>query len=209
MHEVSLAVWGVPSTVVVRMPFQVNLGAKCLTAECSLAGHKIAIFNEQGEKMAEGTLADSPLEGTAALYWARITVKAPEKPGLYRWRAGFSGQGEHREGSYDFGFLAGRAPEFAVRVEAVVKDMGVSVQGFTVLLNRYQGVAGHESESVTLAVPRGTYDLVVARDAYQTYDSIIDVEEDMIIRVELAPGAVHSGADVSAVPVEEPPSDNR
>ena len=53
------------------------------------------------------------------------------------------------------------------------------------------------------------FNLRISMNMTSTYDSIIDVEEDMIIRVELAPGAVHSGADVSAVPVEEPPSDNR
>ena len=72
-HDTSMAVWDVPSPVVISHPFTVKVGVKC-SAPCQLAGRVIDVCDGEGHRVATGTLGDSPWPGTTALYVAE-----------YRW----------------------------------------------------------------------------------------------------------------------------
>src|SRR5262249_15675777 len=67
-HDTSLAVWGVPSPIVMNHPFRIHVGATC-SAGCDLRGKEIEICDETGANMARGNLGDMPWDGTRALYW--------------------------------------------------------------------------------------------------------------------------------------------
>lgn len=198
MHVVTMAVWGVASNVVAGSAFTIFAGVKCLSGQCSLEGARVEARDGKGAIVGEGTLSAGPLEGTSALHWCQLTLQGPGKPGSYEWLLVFPGQGDHGTDKLPFGFTAVRQPECKVSVEAVIRDMDYPIEGITVLLNRYQAIAPRNSNVVTLEVPLGSYNLIVGKDGWTTYDSFIDVEGDTTVKVELSPGPVRSGIDVSA-----------
>ena len=87
-HPTSLAVWGVPSPVVVNRHFTVTVGVKCAEA-CPLAGQRITVHDETGAEVGKGRLAESPAPGTHALYAAEVTLTAPAGEGVHSWSAAF------------------------------------------------------------------------------------------------------------------------
>ena len=79
-HDTSLAVWGVPSPIVMDHPFRIQVGATC-SAGCDLKGKEIEICDETGASIALGTLGETPLDGTRALYWTEVDLVAPMMEG--------------------------------------------------------------------------------------------------------------------------------
>ena len=87
-HPTSLAVWAVPSPVVVNSRFTVTVGVKCASA-CPLAGQRIVVRDEAGVPVGEGRLGETPAPGTRALYAADLTLTAPPREGVHSWSARF------------------------------------------------------------------------------------------------------------------------
>ena len=52
-HTTSMAVWDVPSPVVMNRSFKVKVGVKCSSA-CSLAGHLIEVCDDGGTQVWRG-----------------------------------------------------------------------------------------------------------------------------------------------------------
>src|SRR5438046_935665 len=75
-HDTSLAVWGVPSPIVIDHPFRIHVGATC-SAGCDLKGKEIQICDETGASIALGNLGETPWNGTRALYWTEADLVAP------------------------------------------------------------------------------------------------------------------------------------
>ena len=75
-HDTSLAVWGVPSPIVIDHPFRIHVGATC-SAGCDLKGKEIEICDETGNSIARGNLGETPWDGTRALYWTEVDLVAP------------------------------------------------------------------------------------------------------------------------------------
>ena len=88
-HPTSLAVWAVPSPVVVNSRFTVTVGVKC-AAGCPLAGQRVAVRDEAGAGVGEGRLGETPAPGTRALYAAEVTLHAPAGEGVHSWSAAFA-----------------------------------------------------------------------------------------------------------------------
>src|SRR2546425_6393468 len=84
-HDTSLAVWDVPSPIVIDHPFRIHVGATC-TAGCDLKGKEIQICDETGASIARGHLGETPWNGTRALYWTEVDLAAPAKEGA-TWRS--------------------------------------------------------------------------------------------------------------------------
>ena len=70
-HPTSIAVWDVPSPVIVNSSFEVKAGLKCLVS-CQLPGQLIAVRDEEGLQVGEGKLGDTPWPGTSALYGTKV-----------------------------------------------------------------------------------------------------------------------------------------
>ena len=91
-HPTSVAVWGVPSPVVVNRRFAATVGVKC-SAGCPLAGRRIVVRDEAGADVGHGRVGETPEPGTSALYATKVTLQAPAAEGVHAWTAAFEGTG--------------------------------------------------------------------------------------------------------------------
>ena len=89
-HSTSIAVWGVPSPVVVDRRFAATVGVKC-SAGCPLAGRAVVVRDEAGAEAGRGRLGETPAPGTSALHAVEVALKAPAREGVYTWTAAFDG----------------------------------------------------------------------------------------------------------------------
>ena len=89
-HPTSIAVWGVPSPVVVSRRFAATVGVKC-AAGCPLAGRQVVVRDAAGADVGHGSLGESPAPGTRALYAAEVMLEAPPEEGVHAWTAAFGG----------------------------------------------------------------------------------------------------------------------
>ncbi|MYN67843.1 MAG: carboxypeptidase regulatory-like domain-containing protein [Acidobacteria bacterium] len=89
-HPTSIAVWGVPSPVVVSRRFAATVGVKC-AAGCPLAGRQVVVRDAAGADVGHGSLGESPAPGTRALYAAEVMLEAPAEEGVHAWTAAFGG----------------------------------------------------------------------------------------------------------------------
>ena len=113
-HPTSIAVWDVPSPVVVNSSFTVNVGMKCSLA-CQLTGQLIVVRDEAGSQAGEGRLGETPWPGTSALYGAEVHLAAPAGEGMYTWAVRFTGTASerpHEDASATFSFRTTRPPGY-------------------------------------------------------------------------------------------------
>jgi hypothetical protein len=193
-HSASTAVWDVPSPVAFHDKFKIKVGVKC-SAGCSLAGHKIEIYDHKAEKVATGKLGSTPWPGTSALYWAEVQLEAPGSEGYHGWRAQFPQPDlelPHQESSYRFGFTTGRTPEHLVTVEVIEGDSNDPVTGALVLLRPQSGYAYRgltdESGTAQVGVPKGEYTLLVSKgNQYAALETTVEASDDLTIKAELEP----------------------
>ena len=89
-HPTSIAVWGVPSPVVVNSRFAATVGVKC-SAGCPLGGRRVVIRDAAGADVGQARLGESPEAGTGALYAAQVGLTAPAVEGVHTWTAAFGG----------------------------------------------------------------------------------------------------------------------
>jgi hypothetical protein len=85
-----MAVWDVPSPVVINRSFKVKVGVTC-AATCQLFGRLIEVCDEAGARIGESRLGETPWPGTAALYVAEVELAAPATEGMASWSARFLG----------------------------------------------------------------------------------------------------------------------
>src|SRR2546425_12240437 len=113
-HSTSMAVWDVPSPVVMNRPFNVKVGVKC-SAACPLMGHLIEVCDEAGVHIGESTLGETPWPGTSALYVAEVELAAPATEGMSSWSARYVAKDPglpHAEESASFSFRTARPAEY-------------------------------------------------------------------------------------------------
>ena len=123
-HPTSIAVWDVPSPVVVNSSFTVNVGMTCSLA-CQLTGQLIEVRDESGVQAGEGRLGDTPWPGTSALYGAEVHLAAPAGEGMYTWAVTFAGtesEMPHEDASATFSFRTARPPDHRVTVTVRERD---------------------------------------------------------------------------------------
>ena len=193
-HSTSIAVWDVPSPVAFHDKFEIKVGVKC-SAECSLVGHKIEIYDQEAEKVVTDTLGDTPWPGTRGLYWAEVQLEAPSLEGYHGWRAKFPKPDlelPHEEASYSFGFATGRAPEHLVTVEVIEQDSSGPIGKAQVVLRPRSGYAFRgltdESGAAKVGVPKGEYTLLVSKgNEYAAFQTTVEVSDDVTVKAELAP----------------------
>ena len=186
-HDTSLAVWGVPSPIVIHQPFRIQVGATC-SAGCVLNGKEIQIFDETGASIAHAKLGDTPWDGTRALYWTEVNLVAPAKEGP-TWRSITFASPElrlpHGGASARFGFETVKPPQHSVAVKVVQKDAGTPVEDAQVRLGVY--FAYSDSNGVArVAMPQGTYSLDVLKTGFEAPARALDVFEDVTVQVEVA-----------------------
>ncbi len=184
-HGISMAVWDVPSPLVVGSAFTIKVGAKC-SADCKLAGKKIEICNQDGVSVATGTLGDVPWSPTGALYWADVGLVAPTTEGFYQWTAKFPQpdlEPRHKEATYTLVFATVKPPECVVTAEVVDSDKA-PIANARVILHPYWGDTD-EHGVAKVGVTKGHHDLYISASGKQTYQTVVEVASDMAVKAEL------------------------
>lgn len=190
-HRTSIAVWDVPSPIAFSDKFKIKVGVKC-AAECSLTGKQIEVYNEKGEKVASGTLGETPLPQTSALYWAKVELEAPGVERYYRWTVKFSKPDlelPHEEASYNFGFTTARPPEHVVTVEVIDKNTKTPIKNALVTLHSCGTPYRNRTDDggvAKLKVPKGEYQLYASKgDEHETFQTTVEITDDATIKAEL------------------------
>ncbi len=185
-HRISLAVWELPSPVVVATPLRFRVGATCV-AQCSLAGKEVDVLDAEGAQVGRATLGEVPLPGAAALYWADVTVEAPRAEGLHKWSARMPAPEltyEHDEAVYPFVFRTVGPADHVVTVEVVDLQDGGPVEQADVLMHPYR--ARTDTNGVArLEVRRGEYELRVTKGNIGAYETTIVVESDLSVQAKV------------------------
>ena len=183
-HEISLAVWDLPSPLVAGRRATLKAGISCPHG-CSLAGTAIDILDAQGEILGNGRLGPDPLRGTIALYWAEIEVIAPDVEGECAWSVYATPlDPDHGALSGSIGVVASRPPEHRVTVEVTEYGSGRPLGDVELRVGRFRAVTSDQGIS-HVDVPRGTYVVGTWKNGYQVVSRTIDVAADATIRLEL------------------------
>ena len=198
-HPTSIAVWGLPSPVVVNRRFAATVGVKC-SAGCPLGGRRVVIRNAAGADVGHARVGETPEPGTSALYAAKVTLEAPADEGVHAWTAAFDGaepdsraphdtvsvQGPapgHANATATFGFRTTAPPEHRVTVTVVDRDTETRVAGAEVRVGVYRGTTDASGQA-HVAVHPGSYDLYVRKAGYKPHaDSIPVVSGDVVHEV--------------------------
>ena len=168
-HATSLAVWGNPSPVVMGNRFTIKIGAKSSGA-CELQGAQVEIQDETGARIGVGTLGETPLVETGALYWTEVELAAPMKEGVVSWSVRLAPAAlkiPHDGSSAEFSFAAVRPPEHSVTVKVVEKDTGVPIVNAQVRVGAHRA-STDDSGLATLRTSSGTYDVIAWKAGYQS-----------------------------------------
>ena len=215
-HPTSVAVWGVPSPVVVSRRFVARVGVKC-SAGCPLAGRRIVIRDGTGADVGHGRLGDAPERGTGALYAAEVTLEAPAEEGVHAWTAAFEGSGPddasraseatparetapprgplpaagqstptHAGATAAFGFRTVAPPEHRVTVTVLDEDAESPLAGAEVRMGVHRGTTD-ASGRAHVEVHSGSYDLYVRKAGYKPHSERVPaVVGDMALHVTAA-----------------------
>jgi hypothetical protein len=186
-HGTSLAVWAVPSPVVMGERFAIKVGAKS-SSGCALRGKKILVRDQSGAVIARGSLQDTPWPGTSALYWTELELPAPNQEGMFWCAVNFAAadiEAPHEGSSSKFSVAIVRPPEHRLTVEVFEKDSKAPIEDAQVRLGAYRA-ATDPSGRAEVAMPKGTYDLTVWKVGYETPGRTVDIREDVSIQVEAA-----------------------
>ncbi len=185
-HTTNVVVWDIPSAVVVRERFRINVGIKC-SDECDLTKSDFEIHDHEGTRAATGTLTGDQWPGTTGLYVAEVELQAPAAEGLYTWSVnipGSDGEIPHAEGSTSFGVRVVSHPDYLVTVEAFDRESQQPLSAARVVMHPYKAVTDEHGKA-EVRVAKGTYTLFVSQTRYLTFGMSIDVAADMTARAEL------------------------
>ncbi len=186
-HAASMAIWDVPSPVVLGTPFRVKVGVKCSSA-CRMTGEVVEVRDEAGSTIGEGRLTDAPWPGTAALYVTDVDLTAPTAEGMISWSAGCTAEAlelPHSGASAAFSLRVVTPPEHRVTVNVFAEDTETPLEHADVRLGIYRARTD-ERGLASLDVPKGRYDLNVLKIGYETPAETIVVSHDVAVKVEAA-----------------------
>ncbi len=180
----SLAVWDIPSPVVVASQFAVKVGAKS-SAGCELKGRGVEVLIGT-EVVARGALGDMPWQGTAALYWTELPLVAPSEPGMASWTARFEADGlelPHESASSTFGVAIVPPPDHKLTVKVIEKDTAAPIEEALVRLGAYRAETGRTGLA-EIRLPKGRYEVNVWKAGYEIQPTMLDLDRDASVELE-------------------------
>jgi hypothetical protein len=184
-HETSVAVWDLPTPVVIGERFGVKMGIRCC-AECRLTGRLVEVRDEDGASVGEGSLGDKPWPGTRALYWVEVLLEAPPKEGSFTWSAGpvEADLGSwHVQASAVVGFCTVGPPEHTVAVAVVRDDTGDPIDKVEVRMGIYRA-STDEQGMARFELPSGEFDLIAWKPGFAADPATVKVTGDLQVRIE-------------------------
>lgn len=183
-HELTFAVWDLPSPVVTGRPLALKVGAKC-SHSCDLTGATVEIRNDAETTVGSGTLGPTPWAGTSALYWTDVETTGPDVAGPASVTASIAAVEGHRHqvASSTFGFIAVNPPEHPVTLKVTNKDTGTGVVGAEVRFGPFRAATNEEGVA-SIELPSGTFELTAWKAGYDAASTSVHVAGR--VSVELA-----------------------
>jgi hypothetical protein len=184
-HGTSLAVWDIPSPVVIGQPFTIKVGAKS-AANSDLKALGIAVHDASGAVAARGRLRETPWPGTSALYWDEVELTAPTEEGLRTWSVQFAAEGlalPHDGTAAEFSAMVSRPPEHRLTVKVIEQKSKAPIEDVQIRLGPFRGRTDPAGIAEVM-MPKGTYDLHVWKAAYEAPGRPIEIKGDLSIEVE-------------------------
>lgn len=184
-HTPSMAVWDVPSPVMIESAFRVKVGVTC-PITCHLTGQLVEVRDEGGARVGEGRLGGAVWPGTTAMYWTDVEMSVPATEGVRLWTATFSAALSplaHGEVSAGFSFRAAGRPQHLVSVKMIAKDSGLPLGDAEVRVGLYEAWTD-EGGMASVRVPQGTYELSIRKDGYSAPETTVEVSRDLTVAVE-------------------------
>jgi hypothetical protein len=180
-HDVSVAVWDIPSPVVKDRAYSVKIGIAC-SAGCSLDLHAITVHDADATPLRGARLSNAPWPGTHALYWAEVELPAfgPEGPRTLQVHCN---ENRHLV-SATFSFTVVGQPEHAVRIVATDATTGGPIDGAEVRVGVFRATTDEDGVA-TIAVPGGEYQVILWKVGYQASPVSVTISADVRIPVEM------------------------
>jgi hypothetical protein len=181
----SLAVWDIPSPVVMGSRFAIKAGAKS-AADCELKDTSIEVCDANGAVVARGRLGETPWPGTTALYWTTAELTAPATEGLSAWSVRFAAaelELPHDGSAAEFRVAVVRPPEHRLTVKVVEKDSKVPIGDVQIRLGAY-GAATGPSGTAEIMMPKGVHELHVWKAGYEAPARPVEIKDDIAVEVE-------------------------
>lgn len=186
-HKTSIAVWDIPLPVTVGSSFKIKVGVTC-SSTCQLTGRPVEVHDQAGTEVGTGKLGETPWPETSGLYWGDIEIAAPSTEGVYSWMVNFPTpelELPHEGVSSELSFRTAPPPEHTVTLEVRDKESKKPLEYAGVSLNIYKGVTSEEG-LVKVRVPKGKYEVFVAKTDYAALETSVEITDDMTIEVELS-----------------------
>ena len=184
-HATSMAVWDVPSPVIMNRSFKVKVGVKC-SAACQLAGRLVQVCDEKGTQIGGSRLGETPWPGTSALYVAEVELTAPGTEGMALWSARFAAAEPglpHDESAAAFSLRIARPSEHRVTVQVADKETKAPLEDVEVRLGVYRASTDAQGRAI-LELPGGVYPLGAWKAGYEMRTRTVKVGKELTIRVE-------------------------
>src|SRR5207244_254664 len=135
-HATSLAVWAVPSPVVMGERFGIKVGAKS-AAGCKLDAKEIEVRDQTGAIIARANLGETPWPETSALFWTDVELLAPAEEGIFSWSVKFAAaevEMPHEGASSNFSVVVVKPPQHRLTVNVIEKETAAPVENVQVRL---------------------------------------------------------------------------
>jgi hypothetical protein len=187
-HATSLAVWSIPSPVVMGAGFAIEVGAKS-SAGIALAGERVEVRDECSEVVAQERLGEAPYPGTTALYWSNVELVAPAREGLHTWSVEFEPREPnlpHERASTTFSVLVARPPEHRLSIKVIEKGTSAPIAGAQVRLGAYWATTGPLGLA-EVDMPKGVYDLDIWKVGYEAPTRTVRLDQNMLVEVDAVP----------------------
>lgn len=187
-HVTSIAVWDIPSPLVVDTDFKIKIGVKC-TGGCNLGGQTIEIYDHAGARVTSGILGDLPFSHSLDLYWTEVELRSPPTKGVYQWAVRLPRPDlelPHQAASLNFGFSAAEKPEHAVTITVTNQESKAPVANAHVMFRPYSGHTDDQGV-VKLEAAAGEYRLHVSHCDYDSFQATVSVTGDATIQAALSP----------------------
>jgi len=185
-HATSLAVWAIPSPVVMGEKFEIKVGAKS-SAGAALTGRTIEVCDEADIVVARGRLGATPLPGTSALYWGEITLLAPVTEGICAWSVKFAPADldlPHEPASSTFSVAVVRPPQHRLTIKVIERETAAPIANAQLRLGVYRA-ATDPSGLAEVDLPGGVYDLTVWKVGYEAPGRTVELNGNASVEVEV------------------------
>jgi hypothetical protein len=196
-HRIDVTAWNAPSAIARGSRFVMNVGLRC-SAGCDLSGRPVEIEDENGRPLATVRTGAMPRAGTDALYWAQVTLNAPEGEGRYRWRAVVHGDGlpcAHTGGATPFAINAVPRGQHRLRVEVRDSETAKPIPGAKVVVHPFRALTDTDGLAELLLPPGKCVLMVSGRDHFPLRLEG-EMKDDMVIEAVLDRDIPFSEAEI-------------